>query len=196
MKLRLFGCCCAAVLAVLAGTVASAQTLADVARAEESRRKTVKEPSKVYTNNDLKRDASGSETPAPASTAKPAPTGDAAPPPAGAEAKAQDAAGQKDAPANAPARDRAYWSDRMKQAQDQLDRSKMFLAALETRVNALNTDFVNRDDPAQRAIVERDRQRATAEMDRVRKDITQQTKAIADIEDEARRAGVPAGWLR
>jgi len=84
----------------------------------------------------------------------------------------------------------------MKQAQDQLDRSKMFLAALETRVNALNADFVNRDDPAQRAVVDRDRQRAMAEMDRVRKDIAQQTKAIADIEEEARRAGVPAGWLR
>ena len=196
MKLRSFGCCCAATLAVLAGVAASAQTLADVARTEESRRKTIKEPSKVYTNDDLKRDVSGGETPAPASTTKPAATGDTAPSPAGAEAKAPDAAGQKDAPANEPAKDRAYWSDRMKQAQDQLDRSKMFLAALETRVNALNADFVNRDDPAQRAVVERDRQRAMAEMDRVRKDIAQQTKAIADIEEEARRAGVPAGWLR
>ena len=196
MKLRSFGCCCAATLAVLAGVAASAQTLADVARTEESRRKTIKEPSKVYTNDDLKRDVSGGETPAPASTAKPASTGDTAPSPAGAEAKATDAAGQKDAPANEPARDRAYWSDRMKQAQDQLDRSKMFLAALETRVNALNADFVNRDDPAQRTVIDRDRQRAMAEMDRVRKDIAQQTKAVADIEDEARRAGVPAGWLR
>ncbi len=110
--------------------------------------------------------------------------------------KAKDAAAQGDSKTGEPAKDQAYWSGRMKQAQDQLDRSKMFLAALESRVNALNTDFVNRDDPAQRAVVERDRQRALAEMERVRKDIVQQTKAIADIEDEARRASVPPGWWR
>jgi hypothetical protein len=35
-----------------------------------------------------------------------------------------------------------------------------------------------------------------AEMDRVRIDIELQKKKIADIEEEARQAGVPPGWLR
>ncbi len=190
----MFGCGVA--ITLLAGGAVSAQMLADVARTEESRRKTVKEPAKVYTNEDLKRDVGGSEAPKPAAAAQPAATGDAASAQAAADAKAKDAAAQGDSKTGEPAKDQAYWSGRMKQAQDQLDRSKMFLAALESRVNALNTDFVNRDDPAQRAVVERDRQRALAEMERVRKDIVQQTKAIADIEDEARRASVPPGWLR
>ena len=30
-------------------------------------------------------------------------------------------------------------------------RSQMFAAALQSQINALTTDFVNRDDPAQRA---------------------------------------------
>jgi hypothetical protein len=30
----------------------------------------------------------------------------------------------------------------------------------------------------------------------VKNDIVQQTKAIAGIQEEARRAGVPPGWLR
>ena len=51
-------------------------------------------------------------------------------------------------------------------------------------------------DPAQRALIEQKRLAAIAEQDRVKADIAKQTKALADIEDEARRANVPAGWLR
>ena len=58
------------------------------------------------------------------------------------------------------------------------------------------TDFVNRDDPAQRAKLEADRKTALAELERVKKELETQTKGIAAIEEEARRAGVPAGWLR
>jgi hypothetical protein len=72
----------------------------------------------------------------------------------------------------------------------------MFAEALQSRVNGLTADFTARDDPAQRAVVANDRQKALAELDRVKNDIVQQTKAIADIQEEARRAGVPPGWLR
>ena len=68
--------------------------------------------------------------------------------------------------------------------------------SLQSRINALTTDFVNRDDPAQRAKIEADRKAALAELERVKKELDEQTKAITAIEDEARRAGVPAGWLR
>ena len=55
---------------------------------------------------------------------------------------------------------------------------------------------MNTDDPAKRSVVERDRQRALGEIERLKKEVAEQTKAIAGIEEEARRAGVPAGWLR
>jgi len=48
----------------------------------------------------------------------------------------------------------------------------------------------------QRAVVEKKRLTALAEQERVKGDIAKQTKAITEIEDEARRANVPAGWLR
>ena len=63
-------------------------------------------------------------------------------------------------------------------------------------MNALTTDKINRDDPAQRSQLELEHQRAVAELDRVKNEIADQTKAIADIEEEARRANVPPGWLR
>ena len=55
---------------------------------------------------------------------------------------------------------------------------------------------MNRDDPAQRAVIEQNRLKAMAELERVQRDVAASTKAIRDIEDEARKAGVPAGWLR
>ena len=64
------------------------------------------------------------------------------------------------------------------------------------QINGLYTEFVNMSDPAQRAVIEQKRLAAIAEQDRVKADIAKQTKALADIEDEARRANVPAGWLR
>jgi hypothetical protein len=104
--------------------------------------------------------------------------------------------GTASAPAPAAANDQAYWSGRITAARTSLNRSKMFAEALQSRINALTTDFVNRDDPAQRAVIEGDRKTALAELDRVRKEMADQEKAITAIEDEARRANVPSGWLR
>jgi hypothetical protein len=72
----------------------------------------------------------------------------------------------------------------------------MFRDALQARINGLTADFTARDDPYQRAQVADDRQKAIAELTRVNTEITNGGKRIADIEDEARRAGVPPGWIR
>jgi hypothetical protein len=72
----------------------------------------------------------------------------------------------------------------------------MAAEAFQSRVNALTTDFVNRDDPYQRAQIAVDRQKALAELERVKTEIVRLKQQIADIEEEARQAGVPPGWLR
>ena len=169
-----------------AQTPQSARPLADVAKAEEARRKEVRKPAKVYTNNDLVPDISKGVAPPPsvspttpaATNATPANTTPAAPAPA------------------EPPKDQAYWQARIKTARDQVQRTQMFADSLQSRINALYTDFVNRDDPQQRAKIEGDRKTALAELERVKKELEEQTKAITAIEDEARRAGVPPGWLR
>jgi len=48
-------------------------------------------------------------------------------------------------------------------------------------------------DPAQRAVIARDRQNALDELTASRKDILYDKKAIADLQEEARRSGVPPG---
>ena len=39
-------------------------------------------------------------------------------------------------------------------------------------------------------------QKSLDELERVKKELQQHTKALADIQEEGRKAGVPAGWLR
>lgn len=169
-----------AVLASGTGTAWS-QTLADVARKEDDRRKTLRDGAKVYTNKDLGK--------APAlSPAVPAPTAPAAAPTSpAAEAPPEE---------KEPPRDQAYWSGRMAELRSQLERDQTYIDALQSRVNALSADFVNMDDPARRAVVERERQKALAELDRLKKTAEDGKKALAELEEEARRAGVPPGWLR
>ena len=165
-----------------------AQGLGDVARKEEERRKDIKAPAKVYTNKDL-----GSVPDAPSGTfSSPTASGSAS-----TEAP-KDAASVKsdDAKDKGPTKDQAYWSGRKKDLQTKLDSDQTLADALQSRINALNTDFVNRDDPIQKGAVERDRQKAIAEQTKLKADVIADKKAIADIEEEARRAGVPPGWLR
>lgn len=170
-------------LALALPPAAAAQSLGDVARKEEARRKQVSGQGKVYTNDALK-DGAMAPPPVP-SQATPSLSG------------AQDKPGEK-APEQAddPRKDEKYWRARVAEARDGLERAKTFQEALQSRINALSTDFVARDDPAQRSVIAANRQKALAELDRVKKDISDFEKQLRDIEEEARKAGAPPGWLR
>lgn len=175
-----------------AAVPSAAQGLADVARAEEVRRKAVKGQAKVYTNESL-RGADGGDVPQPA----PPPPQTSAPAPVAGEKPAVPPGSKPAAPpTTGAAKDEKYWRDRLASARDALARSQTFADALQSQINGLYTEFVNMNDPAQRALIEQKRLAAIAEQDRVKADIAKQTKALAAIEDEARRANVPAGWLR
>jgi hypothetical protein len=187
-----------------------AQSLGDLARQEEERRKTIKSVSKVYTNRDL-----GNAQPPP-QPAPPLPPGQSAPGGAASASRGgqADSTGQtgstgqvssagstgQTAPAadkdKGVAKDQAYWAGRTKVLNTQLTRDETFASALQTQINALTSDFINRSDPAQRSVIEQNRQKALSEFARLQNDIEKDKKAIADFEQEARRAGVPPGWLR
>jgi hypothetical protein len=167
-----------------------AQGLGDVARKEEERRKDIKAPAKVYTNKDL-----GALPDSPSGTfSSPAATGPAAPVQPSTDTSSPKSDDAKDK--SGSTKGQAYWSGRKKELQSRLDSDQTLADALQSRINALNTDFVNRDDPVQRAGIDRDRQKASSELDRLKKSVQDGKKALADLDEEARRAGVPAGWLR
>jgi hypothetical protein len=167
-----------------------AQSLADVAKKEEERRKALPAPAQVYTNKDLTAPPAGTPL-APSGATTSQSLADAARSATEAEKAAKDTDGKASEP-----KGQAYWAGRRKLLQDKLDRDQTFFAALQTRVNSLSADVVNRDDPAQRAVLERERLKAVADLARLQQEIVSGKKALADLEEEARRAGVPAGWLR
>lgn len=176
----------AAVMALALASAASAQTptLAELAKREEARRKGVTAPAKVVTNDDVPKGAAARPG-APASDDK-----------AGKADDKPSAADEKSTKPDEPVKDAAWWQKRIATVRDELKRNEMFVDAMQTKINSLSADFAARDDPYQRARVAEERTRAIAEMDRAKAEIDEQKKKIAGIEDEARRAGVPPGWVR
>jgi hypothetical protein len=169
-----------AVLSVSAGTLA-AQSLGQVARDAEAKRKSVKS-GKVYTNDSLRSDSTPAQ-PAPAATTPPAAT-------------PQQPEGTPDPAKTDPAKDEAAWKQRIKAERDALAKANAFADALQSQINGLYAEFTACQSGPQCADVSKRRQKAIADLDSARKEIEQHTKAIADIQEEARKAGVPAGWVR
>ena len=177
----------ALVVALLAPAIAYAQatpTLGELARKEEERRKALKAASTVVlTDKDVPR-----------ATTPPAPAAPAGEKPAEAPGeKPAEPAGEK---AQEPVKDEAWWKERVTRAREEIRRNEMFADALQTRINAFATDFASQDDPYRRAEIAQQRATAIAELDRVKADLDANRKAMAAIEEEARRASVPPGWLR
>ena len=170
---------------------AQSPSLGELARNEQERRKDLKGSGKVYSNKDLPKAPNVAAPSASAPGALPPPT------------PAPDAAAAKDARPDAaaakpPAEEKTeeWWRGRMLQARESQRRGEAFAEALQSRINALSTDAVNRDDPYQRAKAAEDRQKAVGELGRVTSEIEQARKDIVAIEEEARQSGVPPGWIR
>jgi hypothetical protein len=159
----------------------SAQSLADVARKEETRRKNIKAPSKVYTDADVEKFA-----PVTASAQQAATT-----------VTPLDANGApvQSATADGLPTDEAGWRSRMQNARDGLDRDKLLLSALEQQAMRAalrktsgggEASEAGGDDVAARA----------AEIKRLKAQMDSNRAVLANAEEDARRAGVPAGWVR
>ena len=169
---------CAALI-LGASTSMSAQSLGAVAKQSEAQRKAAKSSGKVYTNDSLKSAAAPSQ-----------------PAPAAATPAADQPAAPEGKPKPDAAKDEAVWRDRIKAERDGLARAEAFAAALQSQINGLYAEFTACQAPTQCKDVSEKRQKSIAELDRVKREIEAHTKAIADIQEEARRAGVPAGWVR
>jgi hypothetical protein len=195
-------------LGLAAGSFAPlhAQSLADVAKKEGERRQTTKSSTKVYTNGDLKPAGDPEPDPA-AATANASSSADKTSSDAKSDVVADSAKGNgkateksaaKDAKASGDGEERGqeYWGGKMRALNEQLERDRMYAEAIQTRINSLTADFSAKDDPAQRAMIADDREKAVTELSRLRKQIEEDKDAIGNLEEEARHASVPPGWLR
>lgn len=179
-----------ATLALVVGTSWSVSAqLGEVARRESERRKAVTVPGKVYTNDTLGPgglavpttvDPSASDAPVADSSEKP----DAADETTEADEQAPAAQGE------------SYWKERMQAERDGLDRAQTFAAALQSQINGLFAEFTACDAPTQCNDIAARRQKSLGELDRVKKEVEDRAAAVEKVREDARRAGVPAGWVR
>lgn len=181
----------AAIITGLAASAASAQSLGELARREEARRKSVKSPAKVYTNENIRPAPSVVPPPDQAGTPGASPGGGTARPTA-----EQAPSAPADPVPEDPRKTEAYWRERMTNARQQRNRNAVYLDALQSRINALWADFTARDDPAQRAVIASERQRALDELERLQQEQASLDKQILGIEEDARQSGIPPGWIR
>jgi hypothetical protein len=171
---------------LVAGVVASsAQSLADVARQEEVRRKDVKAPSKVYTDADVQKYAPVTAGAQAAATTVTALDASGAP------------VGQAAAAAGLPT-DEAGWRARMQNARDGLDRDRLLLSALEQQATraALRKSSGAAPADGQDAAAGDDVAGRAAEVKRLKAEIDSFRETLANAEEDARKAGVPPGWVR
>jgi hypothetical protein len=157
----------------------SAQSLADVARKEEARRQKIAKPSKVYKDEDVQKYGpltASAQTKASTVTAL-----DANGKPVGQQAAAE----------GLPS-DEAGWRARLQNARDGLDRDRLLLSALEqqARSAARKTGTPEGEQPAD------DASPRAAEIKRLKAEMDAFRATLANAEEDARKAGVPPGWVR
>ena len=156
--------------------VAAAQSLGEVAEKTKKERKG--KEGKVFTNEDLGPERSPAPPPAPA-------TGAATPtPPPASTATTMDPSQR--------------WRRDAQNARDAIARAQTKVDMLQARVNAMLLDMSpsNVGDPNRLQNLERDKAAALAELETAKGELAQARQAQEDLEEKARKAGVPPGWLR
>jgi type IV secretory pathway VirB10-like protein len=182
---------------LLAPPLAAQSPLADAAKKAEEQRKTsdAGKPTgdtkdakplatKAYTNKDL------TSAPAPA-IRETASSTDSAPTSASADESARADEYRKTAK-----KDEAYWKARMRELQIAADASRIHLTAMERRAASLSADFKSSDVVSDRLALRRELEYTQTEVTRLKAAALIDKNAISTLEEEARRASVPPGWLR
>ncbi len=188
----------ALLVGVASDAAAQPPPLAEVAKQEQVRRAAIpeEERARVYTNADL-RETGGLTVVAPS-------TGPAAPADTG-NARARAATGTEAPEADGAAsgvtdpgqtRDETYWRARMAEAEATRSRAALMAAALQNRADGLWAQLTAVDDPARQRAIERQRNDALEALENAQVELEDAERTIAEMREEARRAGAPPGWLR
>ncbi len=158
---------------------ASAQSLAEIAAKEAARRAAIKAPARVLTEKDLPADktvvAKAPRTPDVGGSAVSSPE---------TTTKTDD-----------NGHDERWWNARAQPLLRKLNAATAKLRAATARAEAIAVD-VARSGSGPRTAMMRKAERTAAEVDRYAAEVANTRRALADLEEEARKAGALPGWLR
>ena len=172
-------------VALLLGTVVLAQSLAEIAEQERKRRKSTQ--GKVYTNDDLEK--------RPTDRPRPSPSPGTATPRAGSAAPR----GEADSPAERRTEE-AAWRARAAGARAAVKAAQNAVAEVQAKMRGPQSQPTPSDglrqDPDFLLTTSKEREELAERMAAAQAALTAAREALSALEDEARRAGIPPGWLR
>jgi hypothetical protein len=180
--------------------LAQAQSLGEVAKREQEKQEKKKKKSgkppatvKVYTDDDLKK---ARESESGAVTVLPE-NGNLEAAPAASSADDEVVSGEG-RPVGGRKRNEEYWRNRTTQLREAAQEADNKVKELEARIAELRNDMspTNVQDPNRLQSRDRELREAMDSLDATRSAAETARKALADLEEEARRAGVPPGWVR
>jgi len=167
-----------------AGVVqARAQSLADAARQERERQKTV-HSAIVISNETLKKEGITAETTAETSGTATTPS-------------KTEAAKKDEGPTDNEGHNEKYWREKFAAARQDLKRAQDAATLLQLQLNNLNTEFLRQGDMYNKEnrlgpqITDTQKQ-----LDDAQKQVKASEQKISDLEDDLRKAGGPPGWAR
>ena len=73
---------------------------------------------------------------------------------------------------------------------------KTRIGAMQSEVNRLLSEILQANDPNQNMRLRAEQQQAIEQLEALKKELADAQKGVQDFEEDARRAGVPPGWLR
>jgi predicted nuclease with TOPRIM domain len=89
------------------------------------------------------------------------------------------------------------WRDRAHQARQRVEDTKAQIAALETESKRLENEFYRWDDGQYRdRVIKPQWDKAREELETARRSLTAAEAELADLPEQARKAGALPGWLR
>ena len=167
----------AALILLLAAGAAGAQQTDKDKEQEKDRQKPP--PAKVYTNDDLKHHSSS----------PPAPKGAPAAPPASTSTRPTDPRSPEE----------IAWHTRAQRAREVVRAAERDAAEAQRKVNGLVVDanpMERTSDPYRQQSLEAQRAKAADDLKKAQAALDAANKAWEALQEEARRANVPPGWLR
>jgi len=180
-------------LVIMGAPRGSAQSLGEVAKREEEKKKKSGKPpatAKVYTDEDLKK-ARESGT----SNVNFLPENENT---ASSSSSSSSGADDRSGGSEGGGGGEKYWRNIARQRRQAVQQSEQEVKELESRIAALRNDMspTNVQDPNRLQSQGRDLQQAQEELAVARRQLEEARQAVANLEDEARRAGAMPGWVR
>jgi hypothetical protein len=195
----------AAGAALAQDSTGSTTSLGDLARQNRAQRmKVMQEKSvRVWSNDNMPRrpakeglTAAGGMSTAPAATES-ATTPDSVAPPASESAASADAAPGAAATSSGEVRDEGYYRKQMSELRSRRELHQRQLSVLQQKLSQGQMQFYNDPNKAlQQEYSRTDVNKLNDEIARKQQEIAADDQAIQDLEDQLRREGHPAGWLR